>query len=409
MAAVTTTESGDAVARREQALELSGWGQPFTFFQPHNLCFWVYLAISAVGLVHLVRYFGPGSGVVGTGLAAGTIAVAIYGLLFLAFLRLTDHYERQPRKLVLAAFLWGGIAGTFGIALTANTAMLAIYPKLFGQAFGADWSAALTAPFSEETGKAAGFILLLGLAPRLIRSAYDGVFIGAFIGLGFQLFENVLYSFNTAITAFGVNQTDAALGTFAARAFSGVFSHTLFSALFCCGLVFAIGTAIQPRRLGLGIGLMVLAMIAHGMLGQCRGARRRHAARRPDRRPDRDRRARRGDPRAAPDRAPGARVPAGDPRAGGRERHAHGRGARRRLRPPEAAQAVHPRRQGPQAPPRGQARAPCRAGPRARDRRRGRGENARVAHERAEIARLRGTLAPAPAGGGAGQPAPRPG
>ena len=264
MAAGTLTGSGDALARRDRALELSGWGQPFRFVQPHNLCFWVYLALSAVGLVHLVRYFGPGSGVVGTGLAAGTIAVAIYGLLFLAFLRLTDHYERQPRTLVLAAFLWGGVAGTFGFALTANTAMLAIYPKLFGQAFGADWSAALTAPLTEETGKAAGFILLLGLAPRLIRSAYDGVFIGAFIGLGFQLFENVLYSFNTAITAFGVNQTDAALGTFAARAFSGVFSHTLFSALFCCGLIFAIGTAIQPRRLGLGIGLMVLAMIAHG-------------------------------------------------------------------------------------------------------------------------------------------------
>ena len=91
MAAGTATGSGDALARRDQALELSGWGQPFRFVQPHNLCFWVYLALSAVGLVHLVRYFGPGSGVVGTGLAAGTIAVAIYGLLFLAFLRLTDH------------------------------------------------------------------------------------------------------------------------------------------------------------------------------------------------------------------------------------------------------------------------------------------------------------------------------
>jgi protease PrsW len=50
----------------------------------------------------------------------------------------------------------------FLFALTANTAMLTIYPKLFGQAFAADWAPALTAPFTEETSKAAGFILMLG-------------------------------------------------------------------------------------------------------------------------------------------------------------------------------------------------------------------------------------------------------
>ena len=214
-------------------------------------------------MLHLVGYFDAGSGVLGTAIVVSAVAAVLYGLIFLALLRLTDHYERQPRKLVLAAFLWGGLAGTFAFALTANTAMLAIYPKLFGQAFAADWSPALTAPFSEETAKAAGFILLLGLAPRLIRSPYDGVFVGAFIGLGFQLFENVLYGFNVAIAGFGFDQAQSALSTFAIRAGSGVFSHTLYSALFCCGLIYAIGTPVQRRRLGLGIGLMLLAMLAH--------------------------------------------------------------------------------------------------------------------------------------------------
>lgn len=262
--AVGATEQADALTRRRQALELSGWGRPFRFWQPHNLCFWVFVVLVGVGVFHLVRYYGAGGGAVGTALGVGTVAVAVYGLLFLALLRLTDHYERQPRKLVLAAFLWGGFAATFAFALTVNTAMLAIYPKLFGQAFGADWAPALTAPFTEETSKAAGFILLLGLAPQLIRSPYDGVFIGAFIGLGFQLFEDVLYAFNGAITAFGVDQEQSALTTVAIRAASGVFSHTLYSALFCCGLIYAIGTPVQRRRLGLGVGLMLLAMVAHG-------------------------------------------------------------------------------------------------------------------------------------------------
>ena len=253
----------EALADRRRALELSGWGQPFRIWQPHNLCLWVYLVLCAVGTAHLIGFFGPGSGPLGTGLAAATIAVALYGLLFVALLRLTDHYERQPRTLVLAAFIWGATAATFAFALTANTAMLGIYPKLFGQPFAADWGPALTAPFTEETSKAAGFVLLMGLAPRLVRSPYDGVFIGAFLGLGLQLVEDVMYSFNTAFAAFGVDQTQAALGTFALRAGSGLFSHTLYSALFCCGLIYAIGTPVQPRRLGRGIGLMLLAMLAH--------------------------------------------------------------------------------------------------------------------------------------------------
>jgi RsiW-degrading membrane proteinase PrsW (M82 family) len=254
----------DMLRRRREVLELTGWGLPFRLRQPHNLCFWVYAVFMVLGTLHLVRYFGSGASVVGAGLGAGAAATAAYGLLFLAFLRLGDHYERQPRALVLTAFLWGAIPATFLFALTANTALLDIYPKLFGQAFGVDWSAALTAPFTEETSKAAGFVLLLGLAPRLVRTPYDGVFLGAFIGLGFQLFEDVLYDYNSAIAGFADDQVGAALGTFGLRAASGIFSHTLYSALFCCGLVFAIGTPLQPRRLGLGIGLMVLAMLTHG-------------------------------------------------------------------------------------------------------------------------------------------------
>lgn len=253
----------DALERRREVLDLTGWGLPFRLWQPHNLCFWVYVVFVSLGALHFVSYFGNGAGVLAAGLGAGAAATALYGLVFLAILRLGDHYERQPRKLVFTAFVWGAIPATFLFALTANTAMLAIYPKLFGQAFGADWAAALTAPFTEETSKAAGFILLLGLAPKLIRTPYDGVFIGAFIGLGFQLFEDVLYDFNSTIVGFGADQVNAALGTFVLRAGSGIFSHTLFSALFCCGLIYAIGTPIQRRRLALGIGLMVLAMIAH--------------------------------------------------------------------------------------------------------------------------------------------------
>lgn len=264
MSAASAGVDEDALERRRRALEETGWGLPFRLVQPQNLCFWLYVALVGVGLVRLVGYFSQGASVVGAGLAAGAVATAAYGLLFVVLLRRGDHYERQPRSLVLAAFVWGAVPASFLFALTANTAMLSLYPKLFGQAFAADWAPALTAPFTEESSKAAGFVLLLALAPRLVRTPYDAVFLGAFIGLGFQLFEDVLYDYNSAIEGFGADQVGAVFGTFGLRAVSGIFSHTLYSALCCCGVLFLAGTPLQRRRVGAGIGLVVLAMVAHG-------------------------------------------------------------------------------------------------------------------------------------------------
>ena len=46
----------------------------------------------------------------------------------------------------------------------------------------------------EETAKAAGFVLLIVMAPRLIRTTFDGLVVGHVIGLGFQVFEDWLYT-----------------------------------------------------------------------------------------------------------------------------------------------------------------------------------------------------------------------
>lgn len=151
------------------------------------------------------------------------------------------------------------------LALTANTAMLSLYAKSFGQAWASDWAAGLTAPFTEETAKALGFLVLLGLAPKLIRSAYDAFVVGAFIGLGFQLAENVLYVYQGAQRDFGTSGASAALQVIGIRSLSGIASHALFSAIFCAGLFWVLGWGAEPRRLGRGLGFMALSMLCHGL------------------------------------------------------------------------------------------------------------------------------------------------
>jgi protease PrsW len=178
-------------------------------------------------------------------------------------LRSNNRYTRQPAGLLAAGFLWGGIAATFWIALPANDALLEIWTKIGGTSFAQNWAAGLTAPIDEEFGKAAGLILLIGLAPRLVRSAYDGFIIGAFIGLGFQVFEDVLYVFNGAAQAFGVGQTGTALHLFVLRGVTGIVSHALFSAIFGAGLMWVLGRVPGERNVLRGVLTMALALLFH--------------------------------------------------------------------------------------------------------------------------------------------------
>ncbi len=265
MSEVGTTQDvpTDARQRQEEALEVSGWGERFRFVQPHNLCFWVYLALTAVGAVHAWSIFAPVAGFYAGGLAVGVVLCSVCGLLWLAWFRHVDRWERQPTGLVGAGLLWGGVAAPFAFALTVNMAMLGLYPKLFGQDWAADWAAGATAPITEEAAKLCGFVLLLGLAPRLVRTANDGLIIGAFIGLGFATFENVLYAANALSQAFGTDPVGNAVQVSAARIGVSFVSHPLFSALVCSGALYLIGTKAQPRRVGLGLAFVAAGMFFH--------------------------------------------------------------------------------------------------------------------------------------------------
>ena len=178
----------------------------------------------------------------------------------------------------ICALIWGAIPATFGFALTVNTALLQLYPKLFGQDWSTHWAAGFIAPFTEESAKLCGLVLLLGLAPRLVRTANDGLIIGAFIGLGFATLEDFLYAANATTTDFGTNPSGNALSITASRLAAGFVSHPMFSALVCTGAIYVIGTAAQPRRIGRGIAFIGLGMILHftwddaGGLGRGNGA-----------------------------------------------------------------------------------------------------------------------------------------
>src|SRR5690242_3958178 len=170
--------AAELLTRREEAIAVSGWGARFRLVQPHNACFWVYLALVGTGIRHVIAEVAPTAGVFAQADVLALLTSGLYCGAFLLFLHGADRWERTPAGLAVAAFLAGGFGSTFAIAITGNAALMSLYTKVFGQPFAADWKAGLTAPFVEETAKGAAFLLVMGLAPVVVRTAYDGLTVG---------------------------------------------------------------------------------------------------------------------------------------------------------------------------------------------------------------------------------------
>ncbi|MGW0172458.1 PrsW family intramembrane metalloprotease [Rhodococcus sp. NPDC003322] len=260
------TGSDDSlVAARAEAIRNSGWGRSFRFVQPRNLAFWVYVVLVTIGAVIFTRYAGGQAPAYGEALIVATVLFTLYCALFWWFTQRIDRYAHQSWKLIVVAFVWGAFAAPWALAANANTPMLEIWGKLFGQAWAADWGAGLTAPFTEEISKGIGMLLLIALAPRLVRTAFDGFVLGAFIGLGFQILEDIQYALSSSAAQFGANPVGNAMFTIVMRMTMGVAAHILYSAVFCAGLVYFLGRPAEPRRRGRGLVLMVTAMLLHGV------------------------------------------------------------------------------------------------------------------------------------------------
>jgi protease PrsW len=248
---------------RRRAIEQSGWGEQFRLLQPHNLAFWVYCLLVAVGAVVLSGQISIAAAAYSGALISGIIAFGLVAVAYLWFIHYEDRYTTVPGKLAAAGFVWGAVAAIGAFALLGNDAVMSLYAKTFGASFANDWGAALTAPIDEELAKGAGVLLLLTLAPRLVRSPFDGLILGAFVGLGFQISEDISYAFIGAANAFG--DVGAAWGTIVVRTFSSIPSHWMYTGVFGAGLIWFIGTPDVPARKGLGAGLMLTAMLMHGL------------------------------------------------------------------------------------------------------------------------------------------------
>jgi RsiW-degrading membrane proteinase PrsW (M82 family) len=113
--------------------------------------------------------------------------------LFAAFVNWLDRYEKEPKLLLGAAFVWGVVIAGGG-AYILNTAFgIGIY-VLTGSESAADFgTTSIVAPIIEEALKGLAVLVVFLLFRKEFDSILDGIVYGAITGLGFAAIENVLY------------------------------------------------------------------------------------------------------------------------------------------------------------------------------------------------------------------------
>jgi protease PrsW len=239
----------------------TGWGRRTSLFQWGQPAFWLYAGIVVVTASYAISQQKLFQELSPTGWALSWLLLLFYGLpLFLA-IYLLDLYEREPLSLVFGALVWGAVAATV-LAGVANAGWGLVVGRIGGAAFAAEWTAALTAPFVEESLKVAGVVLIYLIARDEMDDMMDGFVYGAMVGLGFALIEDVFYF----IAIFGGTTGGVLAGFYVRVVSSGFYGHVLYSGLAGMGVAYFVsrrGEVSFGRRLAVAIGLFAAAVGGH--------------------------------------------------------------------------------------------------------------------------------------------------
>ena len=194
---------------------------------------------------------------------AGMLAAILWGLYALAFALIVyrlELFERRSPVNILGAVVWGAtVCG--GIGVVAAPAMHGIVAAWLGEQ--SQWISAVSAPLVEEPLKMLGVIALALIPGARIRSAADGLFYGAIIGLGFMIVENYLYTMQAATAANG-NYATVFDVVILRGVISGLWSHATLTAIAGAGVGYFFNST-RPRRQRWGVMLtaLALAMVLH--------------------------------------------------------------------------------------------------------------------------------------------------
>ncbi len=196
---------------------------------------------------------------VGTGLLIVLLASVVPALVYVGTLYWVDRYEKEPKRLLAATFLWGAIP-SLALALAAEL-FFRLPPDLIGAHALEAVRLGLIAPLLQEVLKGAAVLFISWRYRREFDNVLDGIIYGAMVGFGFAMTGNIIsYAGSFALWGFD----GLSVSVFAEGLAYGM-NHALYTAIFGAGLGLARLTQKRRQRWVLSVGGFVLAVATHAL------------------------------------------------------------------------------------------------------------------------------------------------
>ena len=141
-----------------------------------------------------------------------------------------DRYEKEPRRLLLVALVWGAVPAVI-VSILAGRVLGQPLAALSEDTFELVSSSVL-APVVEEVAKGLAVFLLFLFFRREFDDVLDGIIYGATIGFGFAMTENAFY-FMRSLRTGGLQALTISVFL---RAFVFGLNHALFTSVFGAAL-----------------------------------------------------------------------------------------------------------------------------------------------------------------------------
>lgn len=227
--------------------------------QTQRPAFWLYAALFVVGAtLASIGLVGALEGVTAAS-GLGMAGVILFGAAALWFILQLADLDPKPMSIAAAALLGGALVATSIVQIAAEP-----LSHVFGTFISdAGVAGAFSAATGEEFYKALVVVLVFLIAPWWWRRPLDGLVFGLLVGLGFQMYEDIIYISGAASAGTG---SAGALTVFVDRVLvTGFFSHAVYTAFFGLGFAYAMTavSASRGKRIGAVVAGSALAWGAH--------------------------------------------------------------------------------------------------------------------------------------------------
>ncbi len=177
---------------------------------------------------------------------AGIVPTALYTWLMWRL----DRYEKEPRKLLAAAFLWGALPAAVLSMILEN--IFDVPVRELSQGYSQIVNVSIIAPLVEESVKGLALLGIFALAYSEFDDVLDGIIYGSLVGFGFAMTENILYF----IRAAQANNVEGWTLLVFGRSVAFGFNHAMFTSFT------GIGLGLARYRSGAGRWLLVASGLA---------------------------------------------------------------------------------------------------------------------------------------------------